>query len=294
MYLTVLIPNYNGRDLLEKNLPSVYQALEYARVSYEIIIVDDASQDESVEYLQTNYPTIKVLSNKANKGFAKTCNKGIKNALGKYLLLLNSDIYLNERYIQKCLKFLETEPDFFGISGKIIDNSCSPIDSGLFYYEGLFTVKKIKNTESKATHFTSGANTLFSLDKLKAIGGFNTVFSPYYFEDDDLSYRAYKKGWKSFFIPDAICHHIGAATIKKTVGKQQLKQVYFSNKFIFNYMHTAVSPVLFDIKILLIDVLPKLIIGKIWVWKSYRRYKNKTKGVTRNSIILSFTTPSSI
>lgn len=290
MLLTVLIPNYNGRDLLEKNLPSVYSAIKYAGVSSEIIIVDDASQDDSIAYLQKYHPRIKVLSNAHNLGFSKTCNKGIKEAKGKLLLLLNSDVKLDLSYISKCVKEFISHDNPFAVFGRIIDDYGASIKNGILYKKCLFKIKKKINAKNGITHFVSGANAVFCLDKLRKIGGFDTIYSPYYFEDDDLSYRAYKKGWDSFFIGDAVCYHQGAATIKKSVKKSKLKQVYFSNKFIFHYKHTDVSPILFDIKTILIDVFPKLIVGKTWVWKSYRRYKERTRNVVRNSIPTSLQT----
>lgn len=283
MILTLLIPNYNGRHLLEKNLPTVYSSLIYAGIDYNIIIVDDASSDTSVEFINTVYPEIKVLKNRINKGFSYTCNRGIKEAEGDLLLLLNSDVKLTRDYIKKCIEFFKSKPDTFAVAGTIIDDHGKPQKSGVLFTKNLFTIKKTKNTDDSTTHFISGANSMFDLRKLKKTGGFNSIYSPYYFEDDDLSFRAYTLGWKSHFIKDAICYHIGAATIRSAAKRNEIKKIYFGNKFIFNYIHTKANKNIFDLKILFIDVIPKLIIGNFWVWKSYLRYRYKTRGLDRRS-----------
>ena len=91
----VVIPNYNGRHLLERNLPSVFNALKSANTDFEIIIIDDCSTDDSVAFLIQSYPTIRLIISDQNQGFSATCNKGIVLAEKDLILLLNTDIELN-------------------------------------------------------------------------------------------------------------------------------------------------------------------------------------------------------
>ena len=90
--VSVVIPNYNGAHLLQKNLPSVIRALDFIQVEYEIIVVDDCSKDDSVLFIQTNYPAIKLIRNEKNGGFSISCNRGIELADKELILLLNTDI----------------------------------------------------------------------------------------------------------------------------------------------------------------------------------------------------------
>ncbi|SFT10725.1 glycosyltransferase family 2 protein [Sphingobacterium wenxiniae] len=276
--ITVLIPNYNGRTLLEQFLPSVFASLDFSQVDYEFIIVDDCSTDSSVEFLRYNYPEIKVIQNIVNLGFSRTCNKGIMVAKGDKLLLLNSDIELSPAYIKTCLdNFVGGET--FAVTGRAIDDSAKPQTTGILYKQGLFTIKKYPNRESNLTHFVSGANSLYDTKKLKQLGGFNPIFSPYYFEDDDLSYRALKKGWKSYFITEAICYHKGSASIKSCAKKRKIKRIYFRNKLIFNRLHCKSSTTTFNAQVLTTSILPKCCLGQFWIWDSYKdsltlTYKN--------------------
>lgn len=272
MLLSVLIPNYNGKELLKKNIPSIQAALEYAGVSHEIIIVDDCSTDSSSEFLRENYPEIIIIQNDVNLGFSKTCNRGIAQCKGTYTLLLNSDIELTQTYIQKCLSHF-TKDDIFAVTGIAIDNSSHPQTTGVLYRKGLFSIKKYANHINNETHFVSGANSIYDTDKLKQLKGFNPIFSPYYFEDDDLSYRAMLNDWKSYFIKDAICFHQGSASIKSAASKRKIKRTYFRNKMIFNRLHSGASTSIFNNKLLALDIFPKVCLGKIWILGSYYQYK---------------------
>jgi GT2 family glycosyltransferase len=272
MLLSVLIPNYNGKELLKKNIPSIQAALEYAGVSHEIIIVDDCSTDNSTDFLQKKYPEIVVLKNDVNLGFSKTCNFGIAQSRGKYLLLLNTDIELTPTYIQKCLSHF-TNDNIFAVTGIAIDDSAHPQTTGILYHKGFFAIKKYENHNDNETHFVSGANSMYETAKLKQLNGFNPIFSPYYFEDDDLSYRAMLKNWKSYFIKDAVCFHQGSASIKSAACKRKIKRTYFRNKMIFNRLHSGASTSIFNNKLLALEIFPKVCLGKIWILGSYYQYK---------------------
>lgn len=269
--LTVLIPNYNGRILLEKFLPSIFKSLDFAKVNFEFIIVDDCSNDSSVEFLKTNYPEIHIIQNGSNLGFSKTCNRGIFAAKGEKILLLNSDIQLSKDYIKICLdKF--TGNDTFAIMGQAIDDSCKPQTTGILYKQRIFSVKKYANHSSNETHFVSGANSMYDAKKLKQLKGFNPIFSPYYFEDDDLSFRAMQQGWKSYFIKEAVCYHLGSSTIKSAAKRRKIKRIYYRNKLIFNRLHCKSSTSSFNRKVLATTVLPKYCAGQFWMWNSYNEY----------------------
>jgi len=274
--ISVVIPNYNGRILLERYLPSVFDALAYAACKFEFIVIDDCSTDDSVQFLQQQYPQINILKNPSNIGFSKTCNRGIMTAKGQKILVLNSDIKLTRTYIRQCLDAFG-KADTFAVMGKAIDESAHPQTTGIFFKRTIFGIKKYPNYSSNETHFVSGANTLFDTKKIQEIGGFNPIFSPYYFEDDDLSFRAMLRGWKSYFLEDAICYHLGSSTIKSSARKRRIKRVYFRNKIIFNRLHSQSSTPLFNIKSLAINVLPKCCAGKFWMWSSYTDYLSLTE-----------------
>jgi len=118
--ISVVIPNYNGKDLLETNLLSVYKALQFSEISdFEILIPDDASTDSSVNFIKTNYPDIILVENEINKGFAGNTNIGILKSQKDLVLILNSDVKLTDGYFTHLLKYFD-KPDTFGVTGRIV------------------------------------------------------------------------------------------------------------------------------------------------------------------------------
>src|SRR3989344_690195 len=101
--ISVIIPNFNGKELLAKNLPDVIKNCP----NCQIIVVDDGSDDESVEFLKKNFREIEVIESKKNEGFAKTVNLGAQKARGDYLLLLNTDVSTKPGFLQKALDHFE-------------------------------------------------------------------------------------------------------------------------------------------------------------------------------------------
>ena len=108
MQLSVIIINYNVKHFLEQCLFSVKKAV--AGIPAEIIVIDNNSADNSIEYLSPLFPTVKFIANKENTGFAKACNQGLRKAMGEYILFLNPDTIVPEDCFQKCFPFLNSIP----------------------------------------------------------------------------------------------------------------------------------------------------------------------------------------
>ena len=79
--ISVILPNFNGKDLLEEFIPSIFEALHFSNLEYEFIVIDDHSTDNSVAFMQQQFPAIIIIENKSNKGFSYSCNKGIEKPL---------------------------------------------------------------------------------------------------------------------------------------------------------------------------------------------------------------------
>jgi GT2 family glycosyltransferase len=118
--ISVVIPNFNGKGLLQKNLPSVFECLQDINNDWEIIVVDDCSTDDSVEFIGENYPEIVLLANEQNMGFSPTIDKGIFHAKYELVLALNSDIKLQKGYFLHQFKYFE-KTDTFGVIGRMLD-----------------------------------------------------------------------------------------------------------------------------------------------------------------------------
>ncbi|HTD99398.1 MAG TPA: glycosyltransferase family 2 protein [Mucilaginibacter sp.] len=276
--ISIVIPNYNGRQLLEEYLPFTLKAIETAGTVYQIIIVDDQSPDNSVEWIKSNYPELKLIVNPENKGFSYTCNRGIDAAQYELILLLNSDVKLTPDYFEHQWKYF-SDKDTFGVMGRIIDMEGDHIQdaarvpkfNGLKLKTDYFYYTDDPN-DRLYTMYLSGANALVDAAKLKEIGGFDELFSPFYSEDMELSIRAWRLGWKCYYEHQAICRHRLSATTKNYKTANWVKSVYFRNRFYFHALHlNGMASFLWYCQVTLIDLLPKLLAGQFWIWKSYRQ-----------------------
>jgi GT2 family glycosyltransferase len=285
--ISVIIPNYNGRALLPIILPPLYEALENTKLFYEVIVSDDCSKDDTVSYLQHNFKSIKLITSNTNRGFSITINKGIFAAQCDLLLLLNSDVILTKDYFDNLLHYFD-EPDTFGVMGRIIGWDDDVIQDGGKYpsfhgakiktsgnYIPLQTVKEDKFLSM----YLSGANAFVSTEKIQELGGFNELFSPFYVEDFELSLRAWRVGWKSFYEHHSICRHKVSTTIKSKTSKTEIRKIYYRNKMFLHSIHlNGIKRVLWYLQ-LFPETLIHLVTGRLWYFSSLQMFFMASKKI---------------
>jgi GT2 family glycosyltransferase len=284
--VSVIIPNYNGKHLLQEYLPYTFAAINNAGVKYEIIIVDDCSTDDSVAFIKDEYPHIKLLVNSQNKGFSYSCNQGIQAAIHELILLLNSDVKLTPDYFEALWPYF-LEPDTFGVMGQIKDMNGEGIQDAARMPK--FNGFKIKTAwfyytnncaDRLYTFYLSGANALVDAAKLKAMGGFNELFSPFYGEDFELGIRAWRLNWKCYYEHNAICRHSVSASTKNYKTAQWVKSIYYRNRFFVHALHlNGFRLWLWFLQISFIDLFPKIIAGQWWMWKSYTSFLKSSSSI---------------
>ncbi|GGI22883.1 glycosyltransferase family 2 protein [Pedobacter mendelii] len=278
--VSIIIPNYNGKHLLEKYLPSVFIAAENANTEFEIIVIDDGSKDDSINFIKSNYTNVKLLINDKNRGFSYTCNHGIREAKFELILLLNSDVKLTPDYFQHQWKYF-IKPDTFGVMARIMSFDETKIEDAarLLYYSGCrikankFYYSENQEDENVYTAYLSGANAFVDAKKLKELGGFDEIFSPFSSEDFDLSLRAWQLGWKCYYEHRAFCfHHISGST-KTQIKSDFIKRVYYRNRFFLQRIQLqGLRLNLLPLHLLFAEIIPKLLTGKLWIWGAYKQY----------------------
>lgn len=243
MNISIVIPNYNGEKLLEKNLPKVLEAISfYNKSGIEIIIVDDASTDNSLEVIKDR--SVVVIKNKKNLGFSSTVNNGVKRATGDIIVLLNTDVYPQENFLEPLLKYFEDdpstssgEPSVFAVGcldksiegGKIVERG-----RGLGEWKRGFLIHRRGDVNKTNTLWVSCGSGAFRKSIWDKLGGLNELYNPFYWEDIDLSYRALKSGYKIFFEPKSIVfHEHEKGAIKEKYTSSQVKIIAYRNQFIF-------------------------------------------------------------
>lgn len=240
--ISVVIPNFNGKTLLERNIPSIYNALSSSGINdFEIIISDDASIDDSVTFIKTKFPDIILIENQSNKGFAGNTNMGIFRASKDLVLILNSDIFLTDGYFIHLMQYFD-KPDTFGVMGRIIAINSDKMQDCAKYPD--FLLSKIVTSQNYFSEtqpklysfFLSGANALVDRKKLIEIGGFDEIFNPYNSEDVNLGLIAWRLGYSCYYEHNAICKHPNSSTIKKEPSKK-VKIISKRNKMYLHYIH---------------------------------------------------------
>ncbi|QRR00499.1 glycosyltransferase family 2 protein [Dyadobacter sandarakinus] len=275
--ISVVIPNYNGRHLFEKYFESNYRILQRLGTNVQIIVVDDASKDDSVAYLEEHYgDEITIIRKEQNSGFSHTCNLGIQQANNDLIFLLNTDVTLEEGYFEKLYKYFELE-DTFGVMGRIIgmdddnilDAARSPkilgrkIKPSNFFY--------LQDSDSLTpTFYLSGAIALMDTRKLKAINGFNEMFNPYYGEDQEMSIRAWRLGWKCYYEHNAVCRHEVSASTKGHKDNYSVKRIYFRNRYYMHHLHLhGIDLNLYHLQVILSDVIPSILTFQFYKAQAY-------------------------
>lgn len=230
MSISIVIPNYNGEKLLEKNLPKVLAAKKDA----EVIVVDDGSTDSSLEVLKKF--DVKVIVNKKNLGFSSTVNRGVSQAEGDIVVLLNTDVLPEKDFLQPLLKHFE-DPKVFavGCMDKSIEGDTVVLRGrGIGKWQQGFLVHAKGEVDKMDTLWASGGSSAFRKSLWEKLGGLDELYNPFYWEDIDFSYRALKSGYKIVFESKSIVtHEHSKGVIKKTYSTLRVKTIAYRNQFIF-------------------------------------------------------------
>ncbi len=279
--ISVILPNYNGRHLLEKNIPSLQEAIE--GVKHEIIVIDDCSSDDSVHFLKQTYPNIKIICNENNIGFSATCNKGIKAAKLNLLCVVNTDVTFTPDYFTKMIREFD-DTSLFAVKGNIINYSSSFDDvinidkTGALYYKRGFlridtkeplTTKTLINNKNK-NFVCLGCCFVCDREMMLQLKGFDEIYSPFYWEDADIAQRAMKCGYKLLYLPESVVYHQASSTIASYCSNTRRRLVSNRNKFLFTWRHLEASTLLFShVPVTIFNILTRWIILD---WKYYASF----------------------
>lgn len=230
--VSIVIPSYNTRDLLEKNLGSVVGAKNYfPNQILEINVVDDGSPDDSSDFIRKNFPEVRLIQHKVNRGFAATVNTGTRMAKGNLVCLLNTDVIPDKDFLVKVLPHF-SDKEVFGVS---LHERGYGWAKG-FFREGFVTHEQGgEGRDPHPTFWVSGGSGIFRRDYWVELGGMDEkVFSPFYWEDIDLSYRAMKKGLKILWEPNSYVNHKHESTISR-LSPKYVSRIRERNQLLFNW-----------------------------------------------------------
>ena len=244
MKLSIVIVSYNVRSYLEQCLQSVQIALE--GIEGEVFVVDNHSDDDSVETIRNHYPWVTLIENQENLGFAKANNQAIRQSQAEYVLLLNPDTVVAEDTLRGGLTFMDEHPKAGGAGVMMCyeDGSRAPESRRALPTPWVAALKMLGFTKRYyMSHLpwdqpcrievVSGAFCLLRHEALKTVGLLDEDFFMYG-EDIDLSYRLLKGGWENWYLPYSIIHYKGRSTQK---SDYRYVHVFYQAMLIFFQKH---------------------------------------------------------
>lgn len=259
-----VILNYNGRHLLEENLSSVISAARKVEGGCEVIVLDNVSKDGSVEFVRANYPGVMVEVATSNR-ILFSYNEYCQRIRHKYVIILNNDIRLREDSLALLLPHCSA-PDVFAVAAILLDAEGKEITRSRALaesYRGLLRVTPIQAKEVTPTLDAGGGCAVFDREKFIALGGFDELYWPFYWEDTDLSYAAWKRGYRVLLEPRSIMYHRHAATIQRNSKNEAI----FNRNAHFFFWKNITTPTLITKHIAwLIILVPWRVVRGKWTY----------------------------
>lgn len=253
--ITVVIPNFNGAKLLKKNLPSVQKAASFYSSNTIIIVVDDGSKDESIDVLKTEFPNIKIVIHPINKGFADAVYSGIAAAETELIMLLNSDVNVQEDLLEGLMPYFDSL-DTFSVNPLINDENgqVKRHSWNLRQFKrgslklldwSLNEAVNIKNSgKLLPTLYGHGGSMMLRKSMFEALNGFHPIYKPFYSEDYDLGIRAWRRGWCSYFEPNISIVHQSVGSIREHVKMQHVKCIRRRNRYLLEWIHLTPTQIM--------------------------------------------------
>lgn len=248
--ISVVLPVYKKVDeFIEK----LNHNLKYFK-DVEVIVVND-DPTASIKELLKKYD-IQLIENSKNLGFGGTVDKGIRAAKNNFVFLLNSDVKLLDSSFQSVVKKFEKNRRLFGIAFAQKERDGSTVGKNkLFWKNGLLTHSKSDNLDEGATGWLEGGSSIIRKDIYEKIGGFDTMFSPFYWEDIELSYRARNYDYISWFDPSVLVEHHHESTIGSFWSKRAISVIATRNQILCTWKFMSFGNLLPNILTLLYQAL---------------------------------------
>jgi GT2 family glycosyltransferase len=261
--VSVVIPTYKGKSLMEKNFPSVLKSL---RSGDEVVIVDDGGFKETLEWLKQNFKlkqskknndytlyknefsqgkkkiSITYVVNHTTLRFAANSNRGVELASHPLIFLVNDDVSLYPDTIKKLVPHFSNK-QVFAVGCLEFDHEHGGVKSGknkLWFERGMFVHSKAADFKRGKTAWASGGSGMFDRQKWLQVGGLDLAYYPAYWEDIDLSATARERGWQVLFEPDARVDHNHETTNTDVFGQNKIRKISWRNANVFTWKHSDV------------------------------------------------------
>lgn len=243
--VSIVIPTWNGRELLARFLPSVTEALAAWPGSGELVVADDGSTDGTPEFLASDFPGVRVVVSELNRGFSATANMGVEAAANRVVVLLNNDVETERGFLSPLVRWF-VKPDVFAVCARSLDWDHTTFRDGGkagYWKRGFWRVWRNYDVRRGGgaeplpwpSIYAPGGFTAFNREKWLELGGLDSLFAPFNWEDTDICYRALKRGWQVLYEPESLVYHSPNTTIGRTEGKLRVRFVSRRNRLLFHW-----------------------------------------------------------
>ncbi len=253
MKLSVVIICWNDLRVLRECLRSIYQGTH--STVFEVLVSDNGSTDGSIEFIRQKYPEVRVLENRANLGFAKGNNVGIRASSADYVLILNPDTIIHDGALDRMVEFAKKHPEAGAFGCRVLNpDGTYQTSARLFptvrrYWVSALGLKKLANVSSlflfeeyprwfgeteRPIDWQSGCCVMFRGDLLRSLGGFDEQFF-YHFEEVDLCRRVWAAGHPILFTPEAVITHLGGQSVGRFPVRFEIEK--HRNRYRYFYKH---------------------------------------------------------
>ena len=232
----LMILNYNGQEHLKDCLPSAFEAAKVFGESCPVVVVDNQSTEGDAAYIQSRFPEAQLyITNKNDYLFSY--NEAIRERREDIVIILNNDMRFDKNFIRPLVRHFENE-DIFAVTAKMYDWEKTRVIAGksylinrrFWYYKHWdFRCEKVSYAL-----YAGGGSAAFRRPMFLELGGFDPLFRPGYYEDTDLSYRAWKRGWKILYDPSSVIYHKSGMTFAKMHKQDGLIRLICRNHVLFN------------------------------------------------------------
>ena len=250
--ISVVIPHYKGKEKFFTNLRHNLPFLK----GCEVIVVNDYPDIPLKEEMKILFPHVIVIENEKNLGFAGAVIKGRAAVQNQFVLLLNNDVVLNDDSFQKSLSYFKNNKKVFAVSFRQTEKNGQYVGRNrILWNTGFFQHSKVDAQESGINGWAEGGSMIFDKKKYDVINGFDDLFSPFYWEDIDLSYRAWKAGYTILFDSSITVQHHHESTIATHFHTSRIKTISYRNQFITIWKNISDGRMVFEHLIYLIKNL---------------------------------------
>ncbi len=231
--VSIIIPNWNGKAFLSKCVAAILESATQSGLSFECLLMDDASTDGSGQEAKEKFPQVSFLRSDVNRGFGHMVNEGARQARGEILVLVNNDLVAKPDFIRALCAPFETGATVFGVSGKTVgweDAEPNHVNMRGRFENGCVRLTWSDDASITETMFLQGGSCAVRRDLFLEFGGFNPLYAPGYWEDYDISYQALKAGHSNYYEPAAVGSHLGQGSMIRAHGRERIDFVKARNK----------------------------------------------------------------